>query len=411
LLEQIGAGKVTGSVTDVFPVPYQPRPLHLDRVRIAGLLGMDVPDADVERILRSLGFGVTGAGGGWEITPPAWRVDMHRQVDLIEEVGRHYGFEHLPATFPPVHQAPAPSDSRIARDRRVRTALLGMGFSEAITFAFIEAAAAEPFLDGQRAIAIANPLSEKFVVMRPSLLPGLIDALSHNSRHGRPDVRMFEIGTRFSARGETRGAAFAWMGLGTPDHWSGLRRPVDFSDIKGVVEQLATLASVPLTFSEASLAFLAPGRAATILINGRSVGVLGQLAAHLAEARDLPAGHEVYVAEIDLDAVTAAAPLEARRARQLPRFPFIVRDVSILVADALSAETVRGTIRSVAPETLIQVREFDRYQGKGIPDGKVSLSYRLTFQSPERTLTDDEVSAAMAAIVAALKDTHGAEQR
>jgi phenylalanyl-tRNA synthetase beta chain len=201
------------------------------------------------------------------------------------------------------------------------------------------------------------------------------------------------------------------MGLGTPDHWSGLRRPVDFSDIKGVVEQLATLASVPLTFSEASLAFLAPGRAATILINGRSVGVLGQLAAHLAEARDLPAGHEVYVAEIDLDAVTAAAPLEARRARQLPRFPFIVRDVSILVADALSAETVRGTIRSVAPETLIQVREFDRYQGKGIPDGKVSLSYRLTFQSPERTLTDDEVSAAMASIVAALKDTHGAEQR
>jgi phenylalanyl-tRNA synthetase beta chain len=336
---------------------------------------------------------------------------MHREVDLIEEVGRHYGFEHLPATFPAVQQAPPPSDPRIARDRRVRTALLGMGFSEAITFAFIEATTAGPYLDERGAVTIANPLSEKFVVMRPSLLPGLVDALSHNSRHGRPDVRMFEIGTRFSPGGETRGAALAWMGLGTPDHWSGARRPVDFSDVKGVVEQLATLASVPVTFIEAERAFLVPGRAAAILVNGQVIGVLGQLAPEIAEARELPAANEIYVAEIDLDAVAAAAPLEVRRARQLPRYPFVVRDISILVADTLSAETVRDTIRSAAPETLVQVREFDRYQGKGIPDGRVSLSYRLTFQSPDRTLTDDEVSAAMATIVAALKQTHGAEQR
>ena len=119
----------------------------------------------------------------------------------------------------------------------------------------------------------------------------------------------------------------------------------------------------------------------------------------------------MYVAEINLDAVTAAAPLEVRRAQPLPRYPFVVRDISILVSDALSAETVRGTIRTAAPDTLIQVREFDRYQGKGIPDGKVSLSFRLTFQSPDRTLTDDEVSAAMNSIVSALQSVHGAEQR
>jgi len=119
---------------------------------------------------------------------------MHRPVDLIEEVGRHYGFEHLPTLFPPVSQAPPPSDPRIARDRRVRTALLGMGFSESITFAFIESKAAEPFLDVTTApslVALANPLSEKFAVMRPSLLPGLVDAISHNRRHGMPDVRLF----------------------------------------------------------------------------------------------------------------------------------------------------------------------------------------------------------------------------
>lgn len=335
---------------------------------------------------------------------------MHRMVDLIEEVGRHYGYEHLPTTFPAVEQAPPPSDPRIARDRRVRTALLGMGFSEAITFAFIEAAAAEPFLAGP-AVALANPLSEKFAVMRPSLLPGLVDALSHNARHGRPDVRMFEIGTRFSTNGETRGAAFAWMGLGTPDHWSGQRRAVDFSDIKGVVEQLAALAAVTVTFSESDARFLVPGRAANILINGTPVGLLGQLMPSIGEARDLPANNEIYAAEIDLGAVTAAAPVETRRAQPLPRFPFVVRDVSILIDDALSAETVRDTIRSAGPDTLIQVREFDRYQGKGIPEGKVSLSFRLTFQSADRTLTDDEVSSAMSAILDALKRVHGAEQR
>jgi phenylalanyl-tRNA synthetase beta chain len=421
LLEQIGAGKASGAITDAYPTPFSPKTMRLDRARIGGLLGMDVPDASVERILTSLGFKISKPQArspqarkpseSWDVIPPPWRVDMHRQVDLIEEVGRHYGFEHLPSTFPGVEQAPPPSDPRIARDRRVRTALLGMGFSEAITLAFIEAQAAEPFLQGSAAVTLANPLSEKFAVMRPSLLPGLVDVLSHNRRHGRPDVRVFEIGTRFTPAGETRGAAFAWMGLGTPDHWSGARRPVDFSDIKGVVEQLASLASVPVTFAEVERTFLVRGRAANILINGQVIGGLGQLSPEIGEARELPATSEVYIAELNLDAVTAASPIETRRASPLPRFPFVVRDVSILVSNSLSAETVRVTIRSAAPDTLVQVREFDRYEGKGVPDGKVSLSFRLTFQSPERTLTDDEVSAAMTTIVTALKQVHGAEQR
>jgi phenylalanyl-tRNA synthetase beta chain len=411
LLQTTGAGKGTGAVTDVYPRPHQAKVIHLERARIARLLGMEVSDEAVVRILAALGLQVRTAGDGWDAVIPSWRVDIHRQVDLIEEVGRHHGFEHLPSTFPGVEQAPPPSDPRIARDRRVRTALLGMGFSEAITFAFVEAAAAEPYLGGQPPLTIANPLSEKFAVMRPSLLPGLVDVLSHNRRHGRPDVRTFEIGTRFAPTGETRGAAFAWMGLGTPDHWSGARRPVDFSDIKGVVEQLASLAAVRVTFSEADTPFLVRGRAANILIDDTVVGVLGQLSPEAGEARDLPATSEVYAAEINLDAVTAAAPIETRRAAALPRYPFVVRDVSILVANTLSAETVRGTIRTAAPETLVQVREFDRYEGKGIPEGSVSLSLRLTFQSPERTLTDEEVQAAMQRIIDALTRELQAVQR
>ncbi|MDP2318029.1 MAG: phenylalanine--tRNA ligase subunit beta [Acidobacteriota bacterium] len=428
LLEQIGAGKAAGTIEDVYPAPQPATSLVLERARVAGLLGMDVPDANVERILSSLGFDVQSASAkastsaeasadktaghaGWSITAPAWRVDIKRPVDLIEEVGRHHGFEHLPSTFPGVQQAPASSDPRIERDRRVRTALLGMGYSEAITFAFIEAVAAEPFHGADAPVALANPLSEKFAVMRPSLLPGLIDAVSHNRRHGRRDVQLFEIGTRFTPRGESRGAGFAWTGLATADHWSGARRDVDFFDVKGVVGQLAAVSLVSVDFAETEVPYLVKGRAAAVVVNGQHVGVVGLLEPSVADRRDLPAGDEVYVAEINLDLLTAKGPGGTLRATALPRFPWVVRDVSILVDDTLSAGTVRGTIRSAAPGTLIDIREFDRYQGKGIPDGKVSLSFRLTFQSPERTLTDEEVQAGMQLIIDALTRDLQAIQR
>lgn len=420
LLEQIGAGKAAGTIQDVYPAPPPAKSLILDRARVSGLLGMDVPAANVERILSSLGFVAAphqgganegGSGDGWIVTAPAWRVDIKRPVDLIEEVGRHHGFEHLPSTFPGVQQAPASSDPRIVRDRRVRTALLGMGYSEAITFAFIEAVAAEPFLAAEAPVALANPLSEKFAVMRPSLLPGLIDAVSHNRRHGRRDVQLFEIGTRFSPRGESRGAAFAWTGLATADHWSGARREVDFFDVKGVVEQLAAVSLVSPAFAETDVPYLVKGRAAAVVVNGQHVGVLGLLDPSVAGRRDLPTGDEVYVAEINLDLLTAQAPAGTLRANALPRFPWVVRDVSILVDDALSAGTVRDTIRAAAPGTLIDIREFDRYQGKGIPGGKVSLAFRLTFQSPERTLTDEEVQAGMQHIIDALARDLQAIQR
>ena len=429
LLEQIGAGKFTGDATDNYPTPHQPKTMRLERQRIAGLLGMEVPDDAVVRILRSLGFELAQAPSpkpqvpdGWNVTSPSWRVDMHRQVALIEEIGRHHGFEHLPATFPGVEQAPPPSDPRIARDRRARTALLGMGFSEAITLAFIEARAAEPFLAANAPVTIANPLSELFAVMRPSLLPGIIDAISHNRRHGRADVRLFEIGTRFTPGGETRGAGFAWTGAASVDHWSGARRAVDFFDIKGVLEQLAAVYQVAVSFADITTPYLVAGRAASIVVNGKTIGTFGQLAPAIAEARDLPGTDEVYAGEVDLDALSSASPAETLRVESLPRYPSVVRDVSILVNDSLSAETVRGTIRSAAqpsheasagqaPIHLIQIREFDRYQGKGIPDGKVSLSFRLTFQSPERTLTDDEVQAAMQRIITALTRDLQAVQR
>ncbi len=416
LLVAIGAGQPLGPAVDVYPRPFEARTVTLDPRRVSALLGMEVPEADAERILTALGFTVASRSGTWDVTAPGWRVDVHRDVDLIEEVGRHFGFEHLPVTFPAVEQAPLPSDPRIARDRRARTLALASGFSEAICFAFIEARHAERFLDGEQPVALANPLSETFAVLRPSLVPGLVQAVSHNRRHGRRDVRLFEIGTRFSPRGEARMLALAWTGLATPDHWSGNRRDVDFFDIKGVVEDLARLFDVEVSFrapAEGSVAALTleAGRAADVHAGDERIGWLGLLSGAVADAHDVPAGDAIYAAEIDLDRLARRAPGAPRRAVPLPRFPAVVRDIALLLDDRLSAETVRGTIRAAAPDTLISLIEFDRYQGKGIPDGKVSLALRLTFQSAERTLTDAEVQDAVTSIVRALADSLGAVQR
>jgi phenylalanyl-tRNA synthetase beta chain len=282
-----------------------------------------------------------------------------------------------------------------------------------MTFAFIERQAALPFCEpGVEPAAIANPLSEKFAVLRPSLLAGLTDSCVHNRRRGRKDVRLFETGSRFTPAGEGRSAGLVWCGAASGPHWSSPARPVDFFDAKGAVELLCAAFGVHTPELVASdCAFLVRGRAADVRAGGTHLGLVGQLLPRIADARGFPAGEDIYVAEIDTEAMGAVAARDDLRAESLPRFPSIVRDISILVDEALPAAAVRGTIRTAAPDTLASIVEFDRYQGKGIPDGTVSLSLRLTFRAPERTLTDDEAQDATERIVDALRTCHGAARR
>jgi phenylalanyl-tRNA synthetase beta chain len=442
LMQQIGAGQPVGSIVDCYPQPREAQRLHLRRERLARVLGASVPDAEAARILRGLGLEVTAAGDGWDAIAPTFRVDLLREADLIEEVGRHVGFDKLEATFPVMTQ-PAPSpDPRITRDQLARRVLTAAGFSEAVTFGFIEAKAVEVFAGERgtqsaqstqsrnrladaagfafdRVVSIANPLSGKFDTLRPSLLPGLVDAVAHNRRHGRRDVQLFEIGTRFVASGETRGVAVAWTGSGAAEHWSGGSREVDFFDVKGVAEHLCDALGVAVRFEPARELFLVAGQAAAILVadgpeRGARIGLAGQIAPAVADARGLPRQDRVFVAEADLDRIQRARVTASDATRPLPRHPFVVRDLSIVVADTLPAEIIRGTILAAGrdlPAPLGAVSFFDRYQGKGIPSGAVSLSVRLTFQAAERTLTDAEVQQSVETILAALVREHAAIQR
>ena len=416
LIERIGAGQAVGPAIDCYPRPRGPVQLHLRRDRLARLLGSAVADADVERILRRLGLQVSPSADGWDVAAPTFRVDLLREVDLIEEVGRHVGFDRLEPTFPVLTTAAPPPDPRISRDQLVRRVLTAAGLSEAMTFGFIEAKAVEAF--SATPIAVANPLSASFDTLRPSLVPGLVDAVAHNRRHGRRDVGLFEIGARFAADGETRGVGLAWTGNAAFDHWSGGSRDVDFFDAKGLVEALCEALTVPIRFEPAPDPFLVPGQAASVVAQGSPgdvrVGIVGQVTAAITAPRDLPRQDRVFVAELDLDALARVRAATDDATRPLPRHPFVVRDLSVVVADTLPAEIIRGTIQAAgrdAAAPLVTVRFFDRYQGAGVPQGSVSLSVRLTFQAADRTLTDGEVQQSVDTILAALVREHGAIQR
>jgi phenylalanyl-tRNA synthetase beta chain len=443
LLQQIGAAQPLGPMIDRYPSPVAPLTLTLRASRIAHVLGMAVADAEIPARLQPLGFVVIEDRGSriedressildssssdprassleprtsWQVSVPSFRVDVQREVDLIEEIARHDGYLSLPATFPSLTAAQPPPDPRTMRDRLLRQVLTGCGLSEAVTFSFIEMSAAALFADPGTIVAVNNPLSEKFAVMRPSLLPGLVDAAAHNRRREHPDVRLFETGTRFSNAGETRAVAGVWSGAGAPTHWSGGARAADFSDVKGVVEAVGAAFGLTLEYEPATAPYFVDGRAAAVSFDvraniSRRFGLLGQIAPRILAGRGFPAGDEVWAFELDVDALAAVKDAAEMRAESLPRFPSVVRDLSVLVDTTLPAAAVRGTIRSSAPAALTRIVEFDRYRGKGVPEGRVSLSLRLTFRSPDRTLTDAEVDEAMDRIVAALAETHGARRR
>jgi phenylalanyl-tRNA synthetase beta chain len=422
LLEQIGAGTVRPGWIDAYPGRREARSIAITAARVARVIGKTIEPERIERMLTSLGFACrrTTAGGNgvaWDVTVPSWRGDVAGDMDLVEEVARHDGYENLPTTFPALTQPTARPDPRLRRDGIARRLALGMGFSECVTFAFVERTAAAAFADESELVAIANPLSETFAVLRPVVLTGVLDSLAHNRRRERRDVQLFETGSRFTrSRGEFRGIALGWTGAAAPEHWSGSGRAVDFFDMKGAVEGLLAGLGLESVFTAAGAAWLVSGRAAAVAVKTRegerTIGACGQLVAAIAAARGVPPQDEVYVAELDLDAIADLVDFgESVRYAPLPRFPSIVRDLSLVVGERVRAADLRRSIRAAAPATLADVQEFARYQGKSVPEGAMSLSFRLTFRAADRTLTDAEVQAAVDAIVGVLAERHGARLR
>ncbi|MDG1582958.1 phenylalanine--tRNA ligase subunit beta [Pseudomonas sp. GOM6] len=388
-------------------------PITLRAERISQMLSMDMDGAEVERLLTALGLGVTAQDAGqWLVSVPSHRFDISLEVDLIEELGRLYGYNRLPVRYPQARLAPQAKAEARAELPALRRLLVARGYQEAITYSFIDPKLFELFTPGVAPLQLANPISADMAAMRSSLWPGLVKALEHNLNRQQSRVRLFESGLRFVGQleGLKQEAMLAGVISGSrlPEGWANGRESVDFYDLKADVEALLGYAGAADAFSFVPGEHLAlhPGQTARIEREGRLVGFMGAL--HPELSKTLGLDQPVFLFELLL-AEVASGRMPAFS--ELSRFPEVRRDLALLVDREQPAEAVLASIREAAGEWLTDLKLFDVYHGKGIDPHRKSLAVGLTWQHPSRTLNDDEVSTTTQNIITSLEERFNATLR
>lgn len=419
MVELCGASLLPGTIDVGGPGP-EPPAVALREARVAGLLGASVSRERCAEILGALGFGVTVGGDGLEAAVPHFRrLDVSREVDLIEEVARIDGLERLPATLPARTTLGGLSAVQRLR-RRAADALAGAGVFEIVGWSFTdpEVAARLSLSDEDRrsrGVRLANPLSEAQSRLRTMLLGSLLDAARHNAAHGHPDVRLWEEGHIYlAAEGaglpdERSHLGVLLTGPARPPSWRDAAPPgADVFAAKGVLAAVLDALRVPWSVEPGAEPFLHPGRAAHVLVEGELVGWLGEVHPSVAAEWELAGAAAGF--EIELDAVLAAAQLTPRY-RDVAAFPALRQDLAVVVAGDVPSARVVEIVREAAGPTLAEVEVFDVYRGEQAGEGNVSLALALAFRAPDRTLTDAEVAPAREAVERALSERLGATLR
>src|SRR5579883_512340 len=452
LIIEIAGGKA-GPILEAVSPQHLPRRkvITLRRARIPRVLGIDIADDKIVRVLESLEMRIESVSDGWRVTPPSRRFDIEREEDLIEEVARIHGYDAIPSRLP-AGEPPAPhEDETLLPESALRAQMVARDFIEAICYAFVDAKLLQTWQLDAQGIALANPLSAELGVMRTSLLPGLVESLRTNRNRQQSRVRLFEIGNVFEKRhtesglrrqdaganaGETDGprgqpqeprvsgdsgkadsevlvessmlAAVA-CGSAQAEQWGISSRVLDFFDLKGDLQSLFALAGAEQkwTFDHGSLpSWLHPGRGARVLRDGIPVGAIGALHPRLLKALDL---HEdVYAFEIQ------TAPLRRRAvpvARALPRFPSVRRDIAIELPRTVEWAQVEATLREALGALLSRIFIFDVYTGSNLKEGEKSLAIGLILQDGSRTLTDQDADRCISDAVTSLEAAFGARLR
>ena len=391
-----------------------PRPatVTLRRARLARVLGLAVPDEEATRIFVALGMAVEANADGWQVTAPTSRFDIEREEDLIEEVARVYGYDRIPTHTPAGALALAPEPEARIGELALREQLAAHDYYEAVNLSFVSAELLARWSYTDDLVPLANPLSADLAVMRPSLLPGLVEALRHNRARQQERVRLFEVARVFAAGDpplETPSLAIAACGAAHAEQWAEPGRPLDFFDLKGELDALLVWGGERERWSlhaDGLPAWLHPGRGARVARDGETVGYLGALHPQLARALDL--GPDVHVLEV------ALAPLLERRlprSRPVPRFPSVRRDIAVDLPEEVRWSQIEQAVRGTLGNVLKELRLFDRYSGKGVDVGRKSLAMGLILQDASRTLTDDDADRCVRDAVAALESTCKAKLR
>jgi phenylalanyl-tRNA synthetase beta chain len=408
------AGGQPGPIIEAVAPDYLPVQLtiRLRPERIRKLLGMDVSGAEIENILRRLGMTVPAETDGWFVTPPSSRFDVSLEADLIEEIARIYGYERVPSNRPLTRLAMSPQAEGCVDLERLTATLVQRGFQEAITYSFVDPSLQKAIDPEREPLALSNPISADLAVMRTSLWPGLLKALSYNQKRQQPRVRLFEHGLNFvpTDNGLQQDGYLGGVvtGAALPEQWGTPVRPVDFFDLKADIEALLVLTGEPeaFRFVAAQQPALHPGQSARIERGELIVGWIGALHPHLVRTFDLEG--DVFVFELRLSALQAAC---VPSFGELSRFPSSRRDIAIVVDEAVTVHAIYRCIRERGGRLLRDVRLFDVYRGKGVAEGQKSLALGLILQDFSRNLTESVVEETVSGIIAGLTEQFDATLR
>jgi phenylalanyl-tRNA synthetase beta chain len=428
LILQSGGGKLFGGIVDVVSKNLDQAPGELRLSEVRRILGGDIETGQIVRILKKLGFELIPEGQAdaqFRVKIPSWRLDVEREIDLIEEIARLHGYDKFKNTLPAYSGAVSELPDA-AKEAALRKRALALGYDEAISLTFISHADAEKFSSAEatRVLELENPLSDEASVMRTSMAPGMLDMLSWNLNRGAEDICLFEMGRvygvtanaervepRRACLGATLGAITNWMPANSAldvSKGNSAKAAEAFRGFKGDVENLlGAFATGGLDFDRKVAEYFHPGRAARAVSNGVGLAQFGQIHPEVALGRKLK--QEVFLAEIDLDRLYDFG-LRGAQFRPLPRYPAVQRDFSFIFADAVSFEQMRQAVEMVHLPEMRSFAPAEIFRGGNIGAGKYSILLRAAFQSSERTLREDEVAEWSAKIVAALSELGGLQR-
>ena len=417
LIAELTGGTICDGIVDVYPGQQPLTEIQLRPERVNFVLGTTIETAEMVQILDRLGFDVDTTGKVYQVVVPTFRSDVTREIDLIEEIARVYGYDNIPTTLPkgdiPV---PAPTPKTEAR-RRIKHFLLAAGMMEAVNYSFcdpncfdkIRLNADDPL---RNTLQLRNPLSPEMSVLRTTLTPGLLENAQHNRNHQIDTIALFEIGGVFVHDGEEKepervtGVLAGQIGEGV---YSDPYRHPDFFDIKGLVEgMLEVCGVVDWTLQKTDAPTFHPGRNAEVLLGDRRIGVFGEVHPEVLENYDLP--YKAYLFEFDLEGLADAATF-AKRFEPISIYPKVARDLAIVVDKETLSDMPTGLIYTTGGDSVDSVRLFDVYEGEQVPEGKKSLAYTITYHSATETLTDKAVNTLHDEVVKCLNRELGAELR
>jgi phenylalanyl-tRNA synthetase beta chain len=410
LILQSGGGELVGGPIDVIARRLDQAPVALHLSEVHRILGERLETAEILRILRRLGFELIPEPGEeieFTVQVPSWRLDVEREIDVIEEIARLHGYDKFANTLP-AYVGAVVELSDAEKDKKLRSSLLALGYDEAISLTFISHQDAEQF-SSVPVIELANPLSEEASVMRTSMVPGMLNMLAYNLNRGSNDVRLFEAGNVFEAAGEKtvefKRICTGATGSALPASVHQAARALSFFDLKGDVETLlATFQHDGIDYKADAADYYHPGRSACVVMDGEVVAQFGQIYPEIAARRKIK--QDIFLAEIYLDRLFKCG-LRAVRYEALPRYPGVERDFSFIFEDSVEFVQIEKAVAALGLGELRSFVPVEIFRGGSIPAGKYSLLLRATFQSGERTLREDEVARWSSEIVKALESLGG----